>query len=205
MACPPLPSGESRLIQIVDLALADTAQKSGAWLVCRPGCTQCCFGVFPISQLDGLRLRHGIAEMMASDRARAVAILDRARQAVIRLSAGFPGDATTGLLGKDEETQQQFADYANDEPCPALSLETGRCELYAHRPMTCRVFGPPIRSESEDSLSVCELCYHGARTEEIAACELRPDPDNVEASLIEEVEKASGVQGDTIVAFALAQ
>ena len=71
--------------------------------------------------------------------------------------------------------------------------------------MTCRVFGPPVRSESEDSLAVCELCYHGATAEQIAACELYPDPDGMETSLIEEVEKTSAVQGDTIVAFALAQ
>ena len=205
MACSPLPSGESRLIQIVDLALAETARKSGAWLVCRPGCTQCCFGVFPISQLDALRLRHGMAEMMASDPVGAAAIHDRARQAVVRLSSSFPGNAATGLIGKNVEDQQRFADFANEEPCPALSPETGRCELYAHRPMTCRVFGPPVRSESEDSLAVCELCYHGATAEQIAACELYPDPDGMETSLIEEVEKTSAVQGDTIVAFALAQ
>ncbi len=42
--------------------------------------------------------------------------------------------------------------------------------------MTCRVFGPPVRSE--DGLGVCELCYHGASDEEIAACEMKPDPDD---------------------------
>ena len=40
------------LIQIVDSALAEAARRSGKWLVCRRGCTQCCIGVFPINQLD---------------------------------------------------------------------------------------------------------------------------------------------------------
>jgi hypothetical protein len=51
------------LIQIVDAALAEAARRSGEWLVCRPGCTQCCIGVFPINQLDALRLRRGLAEL----------------------------------------------------------------------------------------------------------------------------------------------
>ena len=39
------------LIQIVDAALAEAARKSGAWLVCRSGCTECCMGPFSITPL----------------------------------------------------------------------------------------------------------------------------------------------------------
>jgi hypothetical protein len=66
--------------------------------------------------------------------------------------------------------------------------------------MTCRVFGPPIRSE--DGLGVCELCYHGASEEEIATCEMVVDPDDLEAHLVEELDR-SGRRGSTIVAFAV--
>ena len=71
--------------------------------------------------------------------------------------------------------------------------------------MTCRVFGPPIRSESEDALGVCELCYHGATAEEIAACELKANTDELESSLNQKVEKATGIKGNTIIAFCLAE
>lgn len=67
--------------------------------------------------------------------------------------------------------------------------------------MTCRVFGPPVRSE--DGLGVCELCFQGATDEEIAACEMVPDTDDLEAKLVTQVEKNSGLRGDTIIAFVL--
>ena len=72
--------------------------------------------------------------------------------------------------------------------------------------MTCRVFGPPVRSGSndEDGLGVCELCYHGATDAEIAACEMKPDPDDLERALLRKVETASGTRGETIVAFCVA-
>src|SRR5258708_7127250 len=54
---------DQQLIQIVDSALADAARRSGDWLVCRPGCTQCCIGVFSINQLDAWRLRQGLADL----------------------------------------------------------------------------------------------------------------------------------------------
>jgi hypothetical protein len=53
-------------------------------------------------------------------------------------------------------------------------------------------------------LGVCELCYHGATEEQIAACEMAVDPDGLEATLLEEFEQSSGKQGRTLVAFALA-
>jgi hypothetical protein len=68
--------------------------------------------------------------------------------------------------------------------------------------MTCRVFGPPVRSE--DGLGVCELCFQGASDKEIEACEMNPDPDDLESSFLEKLEKDTGVRGDTIVAFVMA-
>lgn len=198
-----LPARDQQLVQIVDAALADAARKSGPWLVCRPGCTQCCVGPFPISQLDAARLRQGMSDLEAADPARAARVRDRARESVTRLGPAFPGDATTGILAEDEESQERFAGFADDEPCPALDPATGLCDLYAARPMTCRTFGPPVRSGPEGGLGVCELCYHGASDEEIAACEMVPDPDDLESSLISEAEEAGGVRGSTIVAFCL--
>ena len=81
-----------------------------------------------------------------------------------------------------------FSDFANDEPCPALDPATGNCELYESRPMTCRVFGPPVRCE--DGLGVCELCFQGATDKEIAACEMKPDPEDLESALLKKARKA---------------
>jgi len=165
-----LPMADQKLIQIVDAALADAARKSGEWLVCRKGCTQCCYGVFAISQLDAVRLQKGLNDLKSSDAKRAAQVKQRAQQSVKRLSATFPGNPKTGILAEDDRAEAAFADFANDEPCPALDPATGACDLYAARPMTCRTFGPPVRSGEENGLAVCELCYHGATDQQIAEC-----------------------------------
>jgi Fe-S-cluster containining protein len=198
-----LPVRDQELIQIVDAALADAARRSGDWLVCRRGCMQCCIGAFAINQLDAARLRQGLAELEKHDPARAARIRERARQSVARMAVNFPGDPTTGLLAEDEGSEERFLNFANDEPCPVLDPESGACDLYTSRPLTCRVFGPPVRSGPEGGLGVCELCFHGASSEEIAACEMQVDPDNLEPKLLEEVEKMTGVRGKTIAAFCL--
>jgi Fe-S-cluster containining protein len=195
------PAKDRELIQIVDSALADAARSSGKWLVCRPGCTQCCIGVFSINQLDAHRLRRGLADLQTRAPQQASRVRDRARVSVARLAAEFPGDPLTGILDEGDDVAERFSNFANEEPCPALDPETGNCELYESRPMTCRVFGPPVRSE--DGLGVCELCYQGASDEEVAACEMKPDPDDLESGLLKKLEDSTGTRGNTIVAFCL--
>jgi Fe-S-cluster containining protein len=181
----------------VDAALAEATRKSGPWLVCRPGCTQCCVGPFAISALDAARLQEGLKQLGKTDPLRAERVRKRTREAVTRLEEGFPGDPETGLLFEDVDSEAAFEEFANDEVCPALDPQTGMCDLYGSRPMTCRTFGPPVRTEN--GLAVCELCYHGASDEEIAQCEMAPDPENLE----EKILRKMGKRGQTIVAFAL--
>jgi Fe-S-cluster containining protein len=196
-----LPSGDEALIQIVDAALADASRRSGEWLACRPGCTQCCVGVFAINQLDAARLRQGLSDLEKTNPRRARRIRERARASVGRLSAEFPGNAKTGVLDESTEAEERFAEFANDEPCPVLDPETGLCDLYDARPMTCRTFGPPVQSDG--GLGVCELCFHGASDEQIAACEMVVDPDDLEVKLLRQLEKHKGPRGRTIIAFCL--
>jgi Fe-S-cluster containining protein len=195
------PVTDATLVQIVDASLLVTAGKSGAWLACKPGCSHCCVGVFAINQLDALRLRTGLVELFLVDSQRAARVVQRAAASVQRLRFNFPGDPVTGLLDENAEGSEEFDSFANDEICPVLDPETGTCDLYSSRPMTCRVFGPPVRSE--DGLGVCGLCYHGASDEEIAKCEMVPDPENLEAILVEELEERIGFRGKTLVTFAL--
>ena len=188
-------ASDGDLIRIVDAAMAEAARKSGEWLVCKPGCTGCCMGPFPITMLDAARLRSGLAELERSDPERAAAVRRRAADYVARLP-GFPGDIDSGVLSEDAAAEEQFTALAEDEPCPALDPSTGRCDLYEARPVTCRIFGPAV-SAGSGVLGVCELCYQGATDLQIAACRVEVDAENLERQLL------AGDTRQTIVAFAL--
>ena len=190
---------DARLVQIVDSAFADSASRSGEHLVCRPGCTQCCHGAFAINPLDALRLRAGMVRLSESEPGLAAAIEIRAQQYLREFEADFPGDLTSGMLGTSEREQAAFEEFANDAACPALNPESGLCDLYSARPMTCRVFGPPIRSGAEEALAVCELCFTEATAEEVATCEMAiPHEDETRV-----LETLGCGDGETIVVFCL--
>lgn len=189
-------SRDSQLVQIMDASLADAARRAGSWLACKPGCTQCCHGVFAINALDAARLQSGMLALRRTDPEGAETVRERARAWIAAFGPAFPGDAGIGVLGTSAEDRARFDDFANDAPCPALNPVTGLCDVYEWRPMTCRVFGPPTRVEA--GLSCCELCFVGASEAEIAACEM-PVPQELEDRFVAEI----GDVGETVVAFAL--
>ncbi len=194
------------LIQIVTAALASATARSGAHLVCRPGCTQCCVGVFPIAQQDAARLRDGLATLTQTDPTRAARIQQRVAASLARLDPWFPGDNATGILAEDDQSVTLFEEFANDEPCPVLDPATGACDLYSHRPIVCRTFGPPMQTPGDDgetNLATCELCYIHASTDEIAACELDPTIPALEAASNQAFNAAHHLRGETLIAYAL--
>jgi Fe-S-cluster containining protein len=194
------------LVQIVDTAVADAYQRGGPHLVCRPGCSQCCIGVFPIAHEDAARLRDALTHLEQTDPERSQRIRARVQHSLTRLDPWFPGDLTTGILNEDHEAAILFEEFANDEPCPVLDPDHGTCDLYESRPILCRTFGPPMRSPGDNgeiNLATCELCFIHATTEEIAACELDPTIPEQEEASNQAFNAAHNLHGQTLIAYAL--
>jgi Fe-S-cluster containining protein len=197
---------EASLLQIVDIAVADAYQRGGSHLVCHPGCSECCIGVFPIAQEDAARLREGLSSLERTDPEKSQRIRTRVKESLTRLDPWFPGDLTTGILNEDHEAAILFEEFANDEPCPVLDPDHGTCDLYESRPILCRTFGPPMRSEGDNgevNLATCELCFIHATTEVIAACELDPTIPAQEEASNQAFNKAHALHGQTLIAYAL--
>jgi Fe-S-cluster containining protein len=193
----------SAFVALVDGAFQSAALRGGPHLLCRSGCTQCCTGVFAIGPADALRLQQGLAVLQQEDAARAARVQQRAAASWSRLAPQFPGNAASGRLDVDENDDpvDTFDDFANSEPCPALDPEHGTCDLYAARPQTCRIFGPPIATG--EGYGVCELCFRTANANEIANAAIQPPAEELSAALDQAAVAAGERAGSTVVAFVL--
>ena len=197
-----LAAEDERLVEALDRACAESKECAGGLLDYGRGCPACCLGPFPINRLDVLRLRRGLQALAERDAPAAQAIVHAARRDVAALAADFPGDAATGVLVEQEGGRDGFFARHGARPCPALDLRSGRCQLYAHRPLTCRTFGPPVHLGGRD-LEACERCFSGSAEVE-DACRVAPDADGLEDAILDRLEAQEGDQGETIIAYALA-
>lgn len=198
----PLDVADEALVRSVDAAMAEAARLAGPLFGCGPGRTDCCRGPFPVNLLDARRLQRGLAVLGERDPARGDAVRLRAREAAEQLSVSFPGDAASGLLRGDEAAQERFDAEHAAHPCPALDPATGRCDLYAWRPLACRTMGPPVRIGGVD-LPPCPYCFAAASPREIERCRAAPDPEGREDALVLELERRLHLRGETVIAFAL--
>jgi Fe-S-cluster containining protein len=153
--------------------------------------------------LDAERLRRGLRELERRDPSRAAAVKLRALAAVAIMQDYFPGDPSQGILRDDEEAEDRFCERFGSFPCPVLDPVSGRCDLYANRPISCRTFGPPVVVGGQ-SLPPCHLCFVGAPPSEIARCRVEPDPACTEDDLLQRIEQKGRLKGATTAAFALA-
>jgi Fe-S-cluster containining protein len=194
---------DGAFVALIDGAFADAARRSGPHLLCRNGCSKCCIGIFAIGPADAHRLRQGLAALKQEDPALAARIQQRAKASWARLASQFPGDAASGSLHTNSqgELSESFEDFASDEPCPALDPASGSCDLYASRPQTCRVFGPPVATP--EGYGICELCFQQATDVEIAeAAIIAPSPEL--STALDHAAMAAGERSaSTVIAFVL--
>lgn len=134
----PIPADYPALLSELDRWQAGAAAQYPGVVPCRAGCSACCHGPFDISVADALLVREAV---LALPEAYRDDLLERARaqmELATELEPGFAAPWDVGQLG--EARFDALADALDEDPCPALD-EAGRCRIYAHRPMICRLIG----------------------------------------------------------------
>lgn len=110
-------------------------------IACHNGCSACCRGLFDITLLDALYLRHGFDKLPEPIKKE---LVRKGSQRLEQLSSVNPAFVEPWLLNGIPEGEWDALMPEEDEtPCLLLS-ETGGCLVYDHRPMTCRLNGIPL-------------------------------------------------------------
>ena len=203
-ADPPLIDEEDEdraLLAAVHEALSQGQQALADRLDFGRGCPRCCYGPFPINVLDARRLRRGLAELSARAPERAAAVVRRARAQAERIAPAFPG--SSAVLNDDDDAVEAFCARFAAEPCPVLDGATGRCELYAARPIACRTFGPPVHIGTQD-LPPCDWCFTGTPDGRGATRRRTSIPTDARTRC-SRASRPRASAGDTVIALALAR
>jgi Fe-S-cluster containining protein len=129
---------------------------------------------------------------------------NRVMESVELLSNGYPGDAASGRLTGDDRALDHFFEQHAGLPCPVLDPESGLCELYDWRPVSCRLYGPPVLFGREKS-PPCRLCFVGVPGVEVERCRMEPDREGLEQEILAGLGVAAGEYWETLIPFALAR
>lgn len=142
-----------QLLAAVDAWFARCQPLLGSGSACRR-CAECCRGLFDITLLDAALLRQGFDRLPTTTREK---VLAKVRPILVRLQERFPGFDQPYLLSKLPTAQLPLAGE-EETPCPLLD-DAGRCLLYEHRPLTCRLYGLP-HIDLSGEVFLDEWCSH---------------------------------------------
>ncbi|RNC67850.1 MAG: YkgJ family cysteine cluster protein [Desulfuromonadales bacterium] len=160
------------LLAEVDRWFGRCQDAAAARIRCMAGCSGCCRGLFDITLLDAAVLVQGFSRLGEGLRQQ-VLLRCHARLAEVQLI--WPEFDAPYLLNHRPEDEWKILMPEGDEtPCPLLG-DDGRCLVYEHRPMTCRLHGLPHVDLAGEVLhdEWCTLNFIGA--DPLSLVELRGD------------------------------
>jgi Fe-S-cluster containining protein len=137
------------LLHEVDTWFQECSRHYPSKIACHSGCSSCCRGLFDITLLDALYLKQGMDTLARPLRKR---ISRKADKRLEHISLQYSIFVEPWILNTIPEAEWDPLMPEEDET-PCLLLDSaGRCLVYDHRPMTCRLNGIPLIDVSGEQL-----------------------------------------------------
>jgi Fe-S-cluster containining protein len=128
-----------KLVAVSDAAFDRVRKVHADCVKCREGCADCCHAIFDLTLIEALYINHRYQQKFNG--AEKEVIAERSNRIDRQLNLIKRRAHQELQAGKPEE--EILADLARERiRCPLLNGQE-LCELYEHRPLTCRFYGIP--------------------------------------------------------------
>lgn len=128
------------LVKRLDGVFENVRQQYPDCVNCKLECSDCCHALFDLSLVEALYVNRRFIE--AVDGAKKLEILSHANKADRKIYQLKRKAFKAVDAGEKSEEQVLLEMAAERIRCPLLNSEN-RCDLYAYRPVTCRLYGIP--------------------------------------------------------------
>ncbi|WP_291318886.1 YkgJ family cysteine cluster protein [Desulfonatronospira sp.] len=106
---------------------------------CDDGCTDCCYALFDLSLVEALYLNHRFQELDTNSRNMILVEADKADRRTHKIKKQLFKAHEGGA------TEEEILKRAGKERVQCPLLVEGKCILYESRPLTCRLYGLPMK------------------------------------------------------------
>jgi Fe-S-cluster containining protein len=136
------------IVAAVDNEFSRNRHLHGERIHCRSGCTDCCYQVFQITEIEAAHISEGVKRLEAPKREM---LRERAHEYL---------QGHRNLITKQGEPESwgSLPPVGSRLACPALDGDV--CAIYHARPLMCHKFGMPLfNPDKPDQVFACELNF----------------------------------------------
>ena len=127
------------LVSLSEEAFGRVKKEHSPLVKCRVACDDCCFALFDLTLIEALYINHQFKRAFkGKDRDRLLEIENRVDRQLYKIKRKASRDLNAGIA--EERIMMDMAGARMR--CPLLN-DKQTCELYRHRPITCRLYGIP--------------------------------------------------------------
>ncbi len=127
------------LVEMVDGVFSRVKEEHGSQVKCKTGCSDCCYALFDLTLIEAAYISTKFREMFADkDREDLIEKANRADRMVYKVKR----DAHKAVKEGKNDVEILAKVGAERVRCPLLNLQD-ECDMYMHRPLTCRLYGIP--------------------------------------------------------------
>lgn len=106
---------------------------------CKEACADCCHALFDLSLVEALYINHKFHENLGDKKGKILETANRTDRKLHQLKRKMFKAVESGQKTEELVLLEMAAERSR---CPLLN-EENRCDLYAFRPVTCRLYGIP--------------------------------------------------------------
>lgn len=141
------------LVQEVDRIFSDMQTSYPDCVRCDVRCSDCCHAVFDVTLIEAVFINGHFNRLAEADRARILERAETADRKYYQIKRGLK----KMYVDQRKSEEEVFSALARERVrCPLLN-EDALCDLYAYRPITCRVYGIPTAIGGK-----AHICEHSA-------------------------------------------
>ena len=130
-----------RVVNAADTAFERIKKEYPEHVSCKITCSDCCYAMFDLGLVEALYINHKFHQHFEGPQKQT--LLEKANRAD-RKAYQIKRQAHNYIHAGKNEVEIFSKIGAERIRCPLLSNDQN-CQLYAHRPITCRLYGLPIR------------------------------------------------------------
>ena len=133
------------LLKTADDIFSKVSEEYPQEVRCKQGCADCCYALFDLTLIEALYIKHHFDDCFKGlERERRIEFANRIDRELYKLKRKAYKDLEAGK--EESDILRSLAE--KKVRCPLLN-DQDRCDLYAFRPITCRLYGIPTSIAGE--------------------------------------------------------